>query len=82
MGKPGPLDDGFAIAVRFIFGALFALLIVVGVALYGFPPASATSIAVLVCIVLLCGLASVRYGDHFWERVFKLLYWLFELWHW
>ena len=81
MGKLGPLDDGFANGVRFVFGAIFGLLIAFRLAMrqiilnFDDPHSLAATIAVCACIALLCGLAAAKYRDDFWQKTFDVLFW-------
>ena len=81
MGKPGPLDDGFANGVRFVFGAVFGLFIAFRLMkrqlILNFDDlhSLAAIIAVCACIALLCRVAAAKYRDEFWEKTFDVLFW-------
>ncbi|MDM0076352.1 hypothetical protein QTH90_18225 [Variovorax sp. J2P1-59] len=65
----GRKPDAFEMRVRFICGALFGLVVGVGLCVSLWPLGVLGLSALVALAVVGCGLGAARFGDRFWARV-------------
>lgn len=70
----GPSDRTEA-GIRFGCGFIFGLMCGTATLVIGFATQDRAMIAFVVVVAVVCGLLAVRYGDLFWKRLSRWLWW-------